>query len=127
MALKQYTFKDVAKIYLPSTATPLDIEHYKYRGCNNWVFRIVVKKYAPKDSALDKYRKGIPLLESDKRYYKDEYYMGISDYFMKYDAEFEGAVEKDIGSSHTIEEARYRLEHYIDKHYSDVISVEDIV
>lgn len=123
-------FDDVAKIYLPSTCKPLDIEEYIYRGRKMWTFRRVVRKWRPTLEGIDSYRKkGIPyreIPETQREYYNDEFWMGISDYFLKYGCEFENQVSTEIGESMNREEAKYRLENYINENYAEFLSTEII-
>jgi hypothetical protein len=123
-------FDDVARIYLPTTCKPLDIEECTYRGCKMWIFRRVVRKWRPSLEGMNSYRvKKIPyndIPENQREYYNDEFWMGISDYFTKYGCEFENQVSTEIGESMNREEAKYRLENYIDENYAEFLSTEII-
>lgn len=124
-------FEQVAKIYLPKTAIPLNISEHTHRGCKLWIFQRKIKKFRPTGNQLWRYHKGelkfkdIP--EKEKEYFIDEYWMGISDYFTKFDCEFEETVEKKIGSNLTQEEALWRLKYFIDKDYAKLTIMEDII
>ena len=130
--MKKKLFDEVAKIYLPSTAKPLDIEEYSYRGCTIWVFRRLINKWRPTPAGLMGYHKGNyeynKMPQSERVYYIDEFWMGISDYFTKFDCEFEREVNQEIGDSMDKEEAKYRIQHYIDTHYAErILITQDIM
>jgi hypothetical protein len=123
-------FQKVANIYLSKGAKPLDIEEYTHRGCKCWVFRRVIRRWRPTSSGLWRYHKGEykykDMPENEREYYKDEFWMGISEYFTKYGCEFEETVEKTISESMIKEEAKYRLNHFIDEDYAELVSTEII-
>ena len=130
--MNEELFKEVAKIYLSKSAKPLEIEEYKHRGLTCWVFKRKVEKFRPTVQQSHLYRTGkinsfseIP--QEQREYYLDEFWMGISEYFTKYSCEFEYTVEKVIGESLSAEEAKYRLNEFIDKDYAEnVMIMEDI-
>lgn len=126
----------VTQIYLPSTAKPLEIEEYLYRNCKCWIFKRKVNKWRPTPQGLDKWRNAYTttnkyeyndIPKKEREYYINEFWTGISEYFIQFDVCFEETIEKTIGESNDKEEAKYRLNNFIDVHYAEMMSVENIM
>lgn len=124
-------FNKILTLYCGPNAKALElIEEENYRGCKIWTFKRRIKRPRFKQPCPTYYKLrdlGKPfswndIPDTEKEYYIDEFYMGLTNF----DLEFEESCEIEL-QGYTREEAMNRVQGQIDKQYAEQHSTIDIM